>query len=43
MDAGAMAYLARDWQNVPKMQRTCQKGIVKSSRAEHRSISQWVC
>ena len=22
-----MAYLARDWQNVPKMQRTCQKGI----------------
>ena len=42
MDAGAMAYLARDWQNVPKMQRTCQKGIVKSSRSEHRSISEWV-
>ena len=37
-----MAYLARDWQNVPKMQRTCQKGIVKSSRSEHRSISEWV-
>ena len=42
MDAGAMAYLAKDWQNVPKMQRTCQKGIVKSPRSEHRSISQWV-
>jgi len=41
MDAGAMAYLARDWQNVPKMQRTCQKGIVKSSRSDHRSISEW--
>jgi len=40
MDAGAMVDLALNWSNVPKLQRTCSKIVVKPGSRKSRKSRQ---